>query len=360
MISLAMICRNNDDTIGAALASVKPYVDEMVLVDTGSTDKTIAIAFDGGADYVHASTWKDDFSYHRNFSLSLCREPWILWMDSDEVLTPEGGKRLRGLCESAGPEIGGFTYLQKSPNMIVERVGLIRNDPRLRFVGRVHEQIVPSLKKAGYLVEQTDIIVEHHQDKIDRNPRNLELLKMQVADYPQSPYWLHKLGHTYLGQEQYEDAIHYFIQAKECSNPDDSYMPKLYSYLTLCYLLTNRLDEARATAHEGTEKYPHDPEVLFYWSMVAHTEKRWKDAENGYSCILKMKQSLFEADPRLHIKTRHNLAAVYEDTKDYPKALQQWQMIINSDSTYKAAWEGLCRCCDTIGYQRGLMVAQSA
>src|SRR5207249_11363200 len=81
-ISLCMIARDNANTIQAALESIKPWVDEMIVVDTGSIDETPKIARRLGAG-VYRFAWCDDFSAARNESLKYARGEWIFWMDSD-------------------------------------------------------------------------------------------------------------------------------------------------------------------------------------------------------------------------------------------------------------------------------------
>jgi glycosyltransferase involved in cell wall biosynthesis len=93
-LSLCMIVRDAERSLGAALASAKPFVDEMVVADTGSVDQTREIARDCGAR-VSNFAWCDDFSAARNYSIGQATGDWILWMDADEVLPPESGRVLR-------------------------------------------------------------------------------------------------------------------------------------------------------------------------------------------------------------------------------------------------------------------------
>ena len=93
-----MIVRNNAETIEPCLASIKPWVDEMVVVDTGSTDKTPEIAERMGARVFHFP-WQDSFSVARNESLRHARGDWIFWMDSDDTISPENGLKLRQLAD---------------------------------------------------------------------------------------------------------------------------------------------------------------------------------------------------------------------------------------------------------------------
>jgi len=91
-----MIVRDNEDTIEACLASVRPWVDEIIVVDTGSLDRTPEICRRFGAQ-VYNFPWCDDFSAARNESLKYATGDWIFWMDSDDIMPPDQGRLLREL-----------------------------------------------------------------------------------------------------------------------------------------------------------------------------------------------------------------------------------------------------------------------
>src|SRR5437867_1951318 len=93
-LSVCMIVRDAERSLAAALQSARPFVDEMVVVDTGSVDATRRIAEEHGARLFDFA-WCDDFSAARNYSLDQATGDWIFWMDADDVLPPEGGRELR-------------------------------------------------------------------------------------------------------------------------------------------------------------------------------------------------------------------------------------------------------------------------
>lgn len=338
MLSLAMICRDNKDTIYNALSSVKPWVDELVIVDTGSKDNTIDIA-DGFSLFSHCVSsiqWKNDFALARNQSLFLCRHPWIFWMDSDEYLPPESGKRIREAVENAPADVGAFTVLVKN-DIVIERVAIVRNHPQIRFKGRVHEQIAQSVVDAGYRIVRTDIVVEHRQNLINRDARNMELLKLEIDDNPQDQFALFKVGQTYLSQQRYADAIWYFQRSREFSNPNDNHLPKLMAFLTLSWIFTGDISAAKQIADQGVMDYPNDPEVWFYWAMVAHSNGRLQDAINGYERAATLPQSMFEADAKLPIKAYHNQAMAFKDAGYPESSIERWRYINKIDPTYGPA-----------------------
>ena len=157
-LSLCMIVRDNARTLGACLESIYPWVDELVIVDTGSHDETPRIVQDFGGRLFHFP-WCDDFSAARNESLRHARGEWLFWMDSDDSITPWCGK---GVSEPAyrdhHPPVLGHVVQVHCPGSgdaggrdltSVEHVTLLRNRPGLRFDGRVQEHILPSIRPRG-------------------------------------------------------------------------------------------------------------------------------------------------------------------------------------------------------------------
>jgi glycosyltransferase involved in cell wall biosynthesis/Tfp pilus assembly protein PilF len=190
-LSLCMIVRNEERRIARALESVKALADEMIVVDTGSTDQTREIAAAMGAN-VFEDVWTEDFSQARNISLSKATGDWVLILDADESISTRDHGRLRELIRTnpAGadgydlttrnyvhePNTSGWTANDGSyageeagtgwyPN---RKVRLFRNDPRIRFSGAVHELVEGSMIDAGLKIAACDIPV-HHTGKLERS-----------------------------------------------------------------------------------------------------------------------------------------------------------------------------------------------
>jgi glycosyltransferase involved in cell wall biosynthesis len=146
MLSLAMLARDEADRIEASLTSVADLVDEMVVLDTGSSDDTIAIARRCGA-VVHQMAWPGDFAPARNRCLELVQGDWVLVLDADERLRPEAIPPLRALI--AEPDLLVVTLLRQelgaaqSPYSSVSR--LFRRHPAIRWSGRYHAMVDDSV-----------------------------------------------------------------------------------------------------------------------------------------------------------------------------------------------------------------------
>jgi len=358
-LSLCMIVRDNARTIEACLNSIKPWVDEMVVVDTGSKDNTPELVRGCSARIFHFP-WCDDFAAARNESIRHARGDWIFWMDSDDVIEPENGRKLRELAMAgSGPSIFGYVMQVHCPDVggggqtevtVVDHVKLIRNRPDLRFEGRIHEQILPAIRRAGGEVAFTDVYVVHagadhspqgRQKKLDRDYR---LLQLDLQDRPNHPFVLFNLGMTHSDAEKHEKAVEALRRSIEVSHPCESHLRKAYALLVGSYRQLGRYDEAWQVCQKGRQLYPEDPELLFREGILQHHFGRLPEAERAYC------RALENRGPRhfssidhgiVGFKTRHNLALVYEDMDDLPSAEEQWRRVVKEAPTYRSGWRGL-------------------
>jgi len=194
-LTVCVVAKNEEKFIGQCLASVKGYADQLVLVDTGSTDSTIEIAKSLGAE-VHHLPWADDFSAVRNEALQHATGDWILVLDADEELSQADrvavqkemaskntmAYRLR--LVNAGKESEGHCYVPR----------LFRNAPGAFFSGRIHEHafgsLEPMLKRWGLdnCLGTTTLIHHGYTSEVvegkDKNGRNLRLLEMALEESP--------------------------------------------------------------------------------------------------------------------------------------------------------------------------------
>jgi tetratricopeptide (TPR) repeat protein len=216
-LSLSMIVKNEEKFLEGCLQSVQGVVDEIVIVDTGSTDRTKEIAQRFGAQLFDFA-WTGDFSAARNFSLSHCSSDWILYLDADERIAPGKDAQIRRLLTD--DTVGAYNLMIESEHTFdhgtVKQSNayprLFRNLPGIRFEGRVHEQILPSLQRCNLTIVQTSITIIHlgyaqgTETLKQKAQRNIELLKQQLAQNPDDAYARFQLGNTYVIQKNYKAA----------------------------------------------------------------------------------------------------------------------------------------------------------
>ena len=199
-----MIVKNEEAVLGRALASAAGMGAELVVVDTGSTDGTVAIAEAAGAA-VHRFAWIDDFAAARNFALALASGTWMLVLDADEEITPElRANHVRRLTRTKAAALRvPMTALDDrgdiQSTMLTAR--FIRNGHGYGFEGRIHEETTASIRRAGGTTEDaSDLPLLHHgytsaeSARKDRRGRNRKLLDAAHAALPDEPRYWHYLG----------------------------------------------------------------------------------------------------------------------------------------------------------------------
>lgn len=219
-ISQCMIVKNEEENIVKALSWGKGIVSEQIVVDTGSTDRTVELARQMGAEVYHF-TWIDDFSAAKNFAISKAKSEWIVLLDADEYFSAEDAKKLPLLLHSLRnkPYDGVATnWIHLDDNggiaMVDAQVRIFRNRPGLRYHRRIHE----------YLAWEDDTGIAYWQDtlglslfhtgygeaakkKKQRGGRNLRLIQKELQDHPDDFEMMTYLGNEYVALEEYALAI---------------------------------------------------------------------------------------------------------------------------------------------------------
>lgn len=223
-VTLAMIVRDEEAHLAECLASMKDHVDEIVIVDTGSKDKTIEIAKSFGAK-VYEHPWEDSFAVARNHAISHVETQWLIQMDADEIMEEKDAKQVRDVVRSNHKNEVNLIHLVlinkekgSESNMSVINSGkIMRVVPTLHFTSRVHNKlhspggsILTNLKiiHHGYALPDHDTMVK----KVERTTR---LLLMQVEEQPTDAETHHYLAIQYLRTEEWDKAIEYGKKATE-------------------------------------------------------------------------------------------------------------------------------------------------
>lgn len=368
-LSLCMIVRNNETTIRPCLQSIRPWVDEMIVVDTGSTDATPQFCAELGAKVFHWP-WRDDFAAARNESLSHASGEWVFWMDSDDTIPSECGQRLRTLADGTHePLTFGFVMQVQCPDAsgdphdmtIVDHVKMFRNLPNLRFEHRIHEQILPAIRRAGGDVTFTDIYVVHsgadrtvegRQRKLERDFR---LLELDLAERPDHPFVLFNLGMTHADVKQYAEAIKRLSRCLEVSNPQESHVRKTYALLISCLMQSGQSERAASECQRAMTLFPDDKEILFRTAMSSHERGELRRAVDLYRKVLVPSgdRHFVSVDAGLTgFKARHNLALVFEELGQTDSAANEWRAIIEEHSGYVPAYVGLIECLLRSGHEQ--------
>ena len=223
-LSACLIVKNEATLLPRCLESIRSFVDEIIVVDTGSTDDTVEIARNYGA-LVHHFSWIEDFSAARNKSLSYASGEWVLYIDADEAIDAVNAAKIRQVINRK--DIMAVTVRQCIPQQTgnitttfySEYCRIFRCHPEIRFEGTVHEQILPAIERLGGRVLRTDIVLHHwayaanDEKKQRRAERNLRYLLAELERVQDDPFLYFNLGMTYRALGQWDAAIRSFHHA---------------------------------------------------------------------------------------------------------------------------------------------------
>lgn len=259
-LTLSMIVKNEEKHLAGCFDSVKDLVDEIIITDTGSTDRTIEIAKEYGAKIYHFD-WINDFSAARNYALKQSTGDWIIYLDADERLSQKSIGEVRKIIARKTDEayqcsVNSIDEINNVPHFI-SYPRLFRNNPKLKFTGRVHEQIIPSLQKLNYKFKNSGIEIIHLGYNVtadiikEKARRNLDLLLKDYAEN-KSAYGAFQIGQTYNALGDRNNAYIYFNEMvginDECPI---SYKAHAYRFMASCKLKENKFDEALQFGNEG-------------------------------------------------------------------------------------------------------------
>jgi glycosyltransferase involved in cell wall biosynthesis/SAM-dependent methyltransferase len=347
-----MIVRNEAANLPASLSSIADLVDELVVVDTGSTDQTKEVAAQFGAR-VYDFAWVDSFAAARNESIRHATGDWIFWLDGDEHLDEDNRKKLRTLFDLLQDENAGYVMKQRSTTSpgaadasVFEHVRLFRNRPDLRWLYRVHEQILPALERSGYVQRFTDIVVDHdgyEEPALYRRKqeRNLRLLQLEDTEHPNDSLTQFNLGLTCQVLGRTSEALAYWRRSLELSQPSFSWVRKLYALLAGGYRDLGQRDDALVLCRTGLARYSDDTELLFLEASLLAAAGDLAGAADRLRQLLESPAPTYFAagvDAGLRgYKARHNLALVYRAGRRPAEAEAQWRAVLAEQPAYVPA-----------------------
>jgi glycosyltransferase involved in cell wall biosynthesis len=260
-ISACMMVKNEAKLLPQCLESIKDHVDEIIIVDTGSTDDTVAIAESFGAKVYH-HPWEDNFSKHRNQSLEYATCQWCFIIDADEKLVKQNGVSLCNEVAHIDETIDSLLVLVENASsnngqtIPVNSIRLVRNRCSIRYMGRVHNYLV-GLKKTHPI----PIRLFHYGYNLGKEMnekkfvRTTNLLKLDIEEDPENPRPYHFLAVSYLTCKLHKSAAEYAEKAialyENIRLVPHNYLWSLY-VAAISHLELGNIDKALSFAKKGT------------------------------------------------------------------------------------------------------------
>lgn len=337
-----MIVKNESADLGRCLKSVRDAADEIIVVDTGSTDDTVSIAESYGAQVIH-EPWRDDFSFARNRSIEKATGQWIVWLDADDEVPAESVGQLIALKKGRPDKAYAFLVRNEKPGNTGSefvQVRMFPNHPEIRFERRIHEQVMPSAARLGLGAQAVPVVVIHHgyadpetmQRKARRN------VKLLLEDYnhgaPDAVMGI-EIAESYTILGEHDNAIDWYKKVI-AMDPAGKAMPQIISQAEygLGSMLVTIDHPAEAESHLkfALELTPGRADALYSLAVVYDTTKRAGDAQKVLMEILTAKERqalLVGIDHReARLKAFLRLERILRETGQSSKAWEIARMIL--------------------------------
>lgn len=335
-IGLAMIVHNDQDHLAQCLESVKGQVQEMVIVDIGSTDETKAIARQY-TDKVFEFSWDDDFSAARNFSIDQLTTSWVLIMNADERLeeTTSGLERL--LTQHPDTDAFYLNIYQNAPDQETEDtfpdLRLFRRDPDYRFKGRVYETL--QLPAASKCLNVTKPVIHRIStpESLSRakHERNLDILQRMDSE---SSLVRYVMGLELFHLKRYEEALPHLQKALNSIQSDDILRTVLIRYLIRCLNALGKHAEAIGICIRETKLYPDYCDLHFEGGVIFEGKAEYPLAIKWFMKAVEYPRpapGYFHTVGTESFLSLYHLGFCHEMKKEYPKAEEYYQQAITAN-----------------------------
>src|SRR3989344_5201315 len=302
-ISLCMIAKNEEKYLEQCLDSVKEFVDEIIIIDTGSADKTKEIAKKFGAK-IYDFKWQDDFSAARNESLKHATKDWIIVLDADEIIEEKDLEKIRNLVENE-KEFSGFQLEQRSyiskyfegavenhsefesikqyPFYVPNFLGrLFKNNIGIIFQHKVHELVEEFMKEKNLKYRKTDSILHHFGSLKDENiikekaEQYSKIILKQLEDNPESARYNYQSARMFIGRNDLANALAYF---KKAAKLEPSYK-LVFSEIAKIYLQMGDKNKAIKYFKKSLDHNPDNPSPANNLAVAYMSTGKFKEAKN--------------------------------------------------------------------------------
>ena len=356
-LSACMIVKNEEEFLPRCLESIRDAVDEIIVVDTGSTDRTVEIAESYKAKVYH-HPWNDDFSEARNHSLSYATCDWILQIDADEELEQEDIPLLRKTIKSGlynGVFVAIYNYMPDCLSKLSYK--------RLYRRGKAHyEDIVHNQIIVEGNVARAEIRIYHYgynlsKEKMEaKYERSKKLLEKQIEEDRKNTFAWYNLNRIYRNKGELNTVVEngmHALSLKSYEEGTSTYLMLLYDTAYSC-LMSERLDEGEKLCQEGLKYSPENLDLLYTLGGIYFKQKRYDDAINMYREFLRQREIAEKSPLNLDAPivdawsfqgiVKNNIGLCYRLLGDYQKAIDYLKNVITQDNQCLNFYKSLSLC----------------
>jgi len=358
-ISACIIAKNEAENLPVCLQSLQKIVDEIIVIDTGSTDDTAMLAKAFGAK-VYDYIWQDDFAITKNFAIEKAIGDWIIFLDADEYFSPETAKNVRQVVGAHAQECDA--YLLKMINIDVDNqnkmvdafyaVRIFKNCKELRFFGKVHEELrfLDGKRKALYQVDEKDILLYHtgySKQRIKlKCQRNLKILLEELNKNPENVDLYRYLADAYHGLEDFKNAVKYAKMDIETGKKEISYASR--SYRVIYNSLVKMKAEKSEIAYyllKAIESFPNLPDFYAEYALLKYNSQEYEEAFDLLTKAMKLHENYNEVETSLFINKLPLVYLIfgllYQRKNNFKDALEYYQKTLTLDKYYPEAFSAL-------------------
>lgn len=345
--SICIIVKNEEKNIERCLRPLKDFDCEILVVDTGSTDRTVEIA-NRYATKVLTFPWVNDFSAARNFSIENARYDWILVLDCDEFVEKADPEQYMSLAKSNPTSIGLLERINllepdTKRGSYIDRVPRFFNRRYFHYEGTIHEQVCPLKPRAleGFYLPLTVLHTGYlgtPEEKEAKHLRNFNLLQEALAKTPDNPYIHFQLGQEYYNKLDYTSALeHYrFVLEQELNSELEYHRLSVISYYD-CLLNLKRLEEAQEL-NSYKNLFGHTPDFHFLMGRIYYVSGNLLQAMSSFITATSMNNPCKEGTntylPWFHIGLinetlgdKNTACMFYEKCEDFAPALERLEIL---------------------------------
>ena len=367
LLSLAMMVKDEEEFLAEALHSVKDIVDEMVVVDTGSTDRTVEIAKSFGARVSHYP-WKQDFSDARNETIRQSRGEWVFILDADErvEMDPKYIYHLkRGLknLEEQKPYVGlsvdvinvrlDGSFMNSLPSLRI-----FPNSEKMRYRNRVHNQLLPDDPDADMRLNLCDFLKIKHlgydpvvYERRKKSDRSLPLIQKMIEDEPNNMVYRFYEGREYIIKKEYEKALNSLEQALLgiLEGHHGYFAETLKTMLSIYPRLDIDSERMLVFCELGIERTPEQPD---FWNYKGHEMALLNRFDEAIDCL---KEAISRCDNFVlaEVSQSHpimsqqpwrvveKLAGLLWQEQRYKEAYPHYQRLIKEKPIHEKGWPNI-------------------
>jgi len=330
LLTLCMITKNDEEILLDSIENMRDIVDEILIVDIGSTDKTIEIANSAGLD-VRQVAWENDFSKIKNYCLDHSNGKWVLFLQANETIPTEQKSEIIKLLDN--PNVEGYLFYINYNSQVysvfspVQTLRLIRNRKEYRYKYKSFEMIKDELITN---IKDVDIHIEHRYDVAFswEFTSKIKLLYNEIKENPEDCYLQYMFGIFLINQNKFEECIKYLQKAKENLNMGYLFAPHLYKCLSFSLLYLEKYSDCIDVLNDGVEKFPYYRDLFVIRGELYNQLNQYDNSIKDFEHSLKMKErsEYIVPGPDIDISAILESAGdVYEKIFDYQKALKYYQ-----------------------------------